>query len=245
MENLKNKNVIISVLAGILIIFGAFFSSKSGDPSKVITGTEVFYNKTSPNELDGGAVFYGDQGNTIESANNINPLSEAKIDPYTNTKPHSGNELIITSDGSRAGDKAYGLELAKILGKYHTVNSINPVNVTNSMYETGDYSNVKKITALKEAYSAEINNLLSIKVPKEISTTHINLLNNLDRMNQLLENMADIGKEQLVAVASARQYAEEMKIQILLFQEINKYFADKNISFGSTEKANVYATIIQ
>ena len=232
MENLKNKNVIISVLAGILIIFGAFFSSKNSTSSQAGIGAEVAYDKSAT--ID-------DQSKG--SPADANSSDELKVDVYTNTKPHSQIELATTADGSRAGSKAYGLELAKILGQYQTSNSINPVELTNSMYETQNYSKVKQLTSLQTNYKKEIVNLLAIKAPKDISATHLNLINNLDRMSQLLGNMAGIETDQLTAIASARQFVEEVNIQVLLFREINKYFTDKNISFGSTEKASVYAGI--
>ncbi|MBI5140335.1 MAG: hypothetical protein HZA94_02730 [Candidatus Vogelbacteria bacterium] len=237
MENLTNKNVIVSVLAGILIIFGAFLSSQNKASLSDIdaTGGEISYSKNSDDNAQNVEAEQSDSGGETET----------KIELYRDPKPHALGELEIIDDTSRALGRSYGIELAKILGKYAGAKIVNPVEIINEIYETKNYSETIKLLPVKESYFSEIKDLAAIRIPKNISVTHLNLINNIDRMGQLLENMDKIESDELLGVASAKQFALETNIQIALLQEINKYYADKNISFGSTEKADVYENVIR
>lgn len=231
MENLRNKNVITSVLVGFLIIFGAFYSSSKNDA----TNSQTLYDNK------------GDTKKVVlenDTTDNLS-LDEIAADLYKSLKPHKLKDLKILKDTSRASQRAYGVELAKILGKYSGKDNPNPVALANSMYETKNYSDISKILDLEKIYLNEVVDLLAIRVPEDIAVTHLNLVNNIDRMGQLLDNMAKVDRDEFLAIGSAKQFALETNIEIALMREVNSYYTDRNISFGSTEKANVYTNVIQ
>ena len=152
---------------------------------------------------------------------------------------------IVTSN--RASLTAYGVNFTEAIAGYPFYKELSPTEVTFNIYnKKADSSN--GLATLKEmgsSYNSAKDSLLQMTVPTDLVDLHIRLINNFDRISQLLINMEMVDNDKLLALNSARQYVEEAKYTLAIFAELNAFYMDKNITFGKENVLKLSINVIK
>lgn len=175
------------------------------DRVSILTRNAVMGSDIPPLELPAETV----------AARQTNPLGQLTIiDPETaNTPTFYGNSM---TEAVRPYLETQTENMSGVLLRY--VNYGNP----------NDLTLIKKAaTGAKQA----TENLRSVSVPKSIAETHQQFVEHLVKSSQLLDNMANIQNDPLLATQSSQQYLLEYLYTTKALLDINQYFINHKVKF--------------
>lgn len=138
------------------------------------------------------------------------------------------NDISYTTEFSNAEIRLYGNNFAEIYTR-------NLISVAKNQEK---YSN--DLTALSNVYENISKELLKIKVPAQISSSHLAVINNYQIIAdsfRLIDIQSQDPVKSLLGVRSAKEAGEDND---LMFINIGKYFKNNGIIFGDNEVGSIW-----
>ena len=147
-------------------------------------------------------------------------------------------DLKITRDNATTTIYQYGLSIAEILKPLGQLEE-NDVQIMVRALDNQDQLEAQKIADHQALYQNTVDKLLLVKVPKDLLTSQLKLINNLKIMASLSDNMSQILSTPLIALQSAEQFQKSLALFYSSINEINGYFTKSGVKFTEAEKIKI------
>jgi hypothetical protein len=123
--------------------------------------------------------------------------------------------------------KKYKDEVNLILKTRSTQIKDNPVLITNNSLNSGQSSELSKLSSIITTGNLMKSDLLAVIVPKDAVTVHLELLNTSSRVLADIESMKDVYSDPIKSLSGISQY----NVDVIDFQNslknLNLYFDQK------------------
>lgn len=156
-----------------------------------------------------------------------NALSQISSNDIPKAK-YNLNNISYVSSLSNQEIRLYGNNFAEIYIR----------NLTSVAKNQAKYSD--NLTALAGVYENISKELIKIKVPTQISSSHLAIINNYQIMAdsfRLIDTQSQDPVKSLLGVKSAKEASEDND---LMFINIGKYFKNSGIIFGNNEVGSIW-----
>jgi hypothetical protein len=156
-----------------------------------------------------------------------NALSQISSNDIPKAK-YNLNNISYVSSLSNQEIRLYGNNFAEIYIR----------NLTSVAKNQAKYSD--NLTALAGVYENISKELIKIKVPTQISSSHLAIINNYQIMAdsfRLIDTQSQDPVKSLLGVKSAKEASEDND---LMFINIGKYFKNNGIIFGNNEVGSIW-----
>ena len=224
----------------------------------LITGVLVvavfagWYFRFARNADKSGTITYSSQLISTQSIpvppQPLSPEEQAAADEQTYFKlaPEKVSSDLYSIDVQTSPDEllhAYGLEIVKALAPITSIDRGNEPELMLAVIQKGTTGKTKtEIAQLQldaQAFKTAQVELMKVAVPPEAAQTHLQLVNSMGTLAQLVTNMSQADKNPVLAVASGNQYTLASTRLLKIIGSVNKIFDDRGIVFADSEKANV------
>jgi len=236
------KKVSIAIIVILLLTIGGFWYADHKPNSSQTTKNSTDSSASSPSPeaiINIQAYTTGrdqiDRAISTELAKTGTTSSRA----LQTAKPYTNNNLIISYNISPTALRAYGLKVVEALKPLDNKNE-GAIAIMLDILQTGDRSQVQKITDQAMATKKALADLLKISTPKTASTVHLALITALSRNSATLSDMTTILDHPSIALQAADLYRVQSLDFLKAVNRLNQFFRDNNIVFTSEESGTVY-----
>lgn len=175
---------------------------------------------------------------TAQIRNNLNnnetpvvPIEPADVaQPSTQYKPA---DLHITLKDTKADITKYGNAYRAIVADYAASTTANVPQLLFSYLENGDAQALAKINQVKIISASTVRRLAELNITLGATYWHLNVLNSLAGLTELIYNIGQADTAPSLALASARLYPNRYLSVVKSLAELNNYFASQKVTFAA------------
>ncbi len=156
-----------------------------------------------------------------------NAISQISSSDLPSSK-YNLNSISYITDLSNESIRLYGNNFAEIYKR----------NLTKVAQDQNKYSN--SLSALADVYENISKELIKIKVPTQIASSHLAVINNFQIMAdsfRLIDTQSQDPVKSLLGVKSAKEASDDND---QMFINIGKYFKNSGIIFGNNEVGSIW-----
>jgi hypothetical protein len=152
--------------------------------------------------------------------------------------------VLTTATSSTEQLRTYGLALAKALKSLSLERKNEPQAVMEAI-DKNDLSALRSVTESRIIHQVAVQNMAIITVPKELVDQHTKIINQLNFLVSLLKNMEKATDQPQIALNNSKSFISNYSTFLGLIDNLNKYFADKEIKFSPQEKIQIFVSFTQ
>lgn len=267
MEYLPSKKFLTRVLALFLALGGWFFFSgnnfiaNSEINNKNIgivekrDGTLVFSKNQEKESLFAGLSASDDwsleNNNQEETQYLINKLATDKNEEIIKEsslfdfKPYKKNDLNIITIENESVLQKYANDLASALKPYSLKGLPNEGFLAMQAIETNNFEDFKKIEVMGQIHKVVTETLLKMQVPNELSTRHLDLINSSAKISHIDSKLAKNYDNPGTILFNANEFKKSSEELVFSIENINLFFAKKEIGFGPDKQIDIYINLIR
>lgn len=146
------------------------------------------------------------------------------------------SDIKIINDNSNTALKNYGDETARIINKYQATVAEDEITIINRALKEESGKELQKLDSAINLYQNVSRDLLQIKIPSDMSSHHLNLINSAYNLSLALMNIKETLKDPIKGIIGLNQYKKEyLRIKQTLWN-ISKFFTNKEIFFSKNEE---------
>lgn len=222
-------------------ILSADDKKSSFDGDGKLTATEKFSQDIFGNYLlkrvSGESLSEDDKNILVSSAlQNISDLGDYEI-KYTTS------DINISADTSDIALKNYGNTLGNIIKKY-SFETKSSVLILEDSLENNNPNEIKKLDPVIDGYKNILNDFLEVSAPESATQEHLDTVNALALMTDVIESMRVFYEDPIRALAGLGQYQAGSEMLLDAFQNMKTYFSQNGIKFEEKDGGYILVNII-
>lgn len=148
-------------------------------------------------------------------------------------------DINLVDSSDIAFIKEYGLKMGETLKTYSNIDIVSVGSSTLRVIDGGDAAELENIRKIKDGHLKVVRVLKEMEVPASAGEIHLNILNSLFRISQLVFMMEQASREPLLALESAREHEYALLDAYNSLKELNNYFKERNIIFEKDEGVDI------
>jgi len=159
-----------------------------------------------------------------------NLIAKNLLTDTDSVKSYTLNDLDIIHDNSKETIQQYATQIDLILSP--NIEMENDIIIIKEILETRDKQKLQEIDLNIKIYENAQKELLSLPVPYEISTPHINAINALGSLISNTTQMKQILNDPITGLLNIKKYMTNQEIFVKEWREIGLYLFKKGIKFN-------------
>ena len=173
---------------------------------------------------------------TAQIRNTLNETSGPviNVEPADIAQPsaqYNPADLHITLKDTRADATTYGNNYRRIIADLAASTTANIPQLLFAYLTDGDQSKLAQINQAKIVYASTVRRLLDTPITLGATYWHLNLINSLAGLTELIYNIGQADTIPSLALASARLYPSRYLLVVKSLLAMNKYFAEQKVTF--------------
>lgn len=239
MSLLPSKKVKVVAFVVLIILIGLFWyvgkeneNYKQEDTNLIYTNEELIYNKQREQKL----TKFIEEKITEQGG-----LIEASAEDFAATNFYNSSNIKTSPDNSPQTLKDYSLRLKDYLSPLATL-SHQEARLAIEAMEDQDFNKILTIQKRAAQFAQMNQQLENMIVPSKAIEIHLELLNGISHLKNLLNSMALALEEPLIALEAAKAYSVDALEFYNTLNKTNAFFSENNIEFSDTEKLKVSPT---
>jgi len=149
---------------------------------------------------------------------------------------------VKTVSNSTSTLREYGLTIASIFSPLATERE-NEAKITLQALKEQNPALLQKLLTTKDIYDVIRAKLKQTKVPTGLVETHLQIINSLGNMSELLNKMRMIIDEPLAGLQSAQLYINELSVFYSSINSLDDYLKQAGLKFTEAEKIKIFINI--
>lgn len=159
---------------------------------------------------------------------------------------HAAKELSISEDSGAPALKTYGNSLASILLTYSTKLSRvgYEITIVGEAIDSRDASSLKKLPAIENLYKNMTNELLAMKIPRDVAKMHLNIINAYEIVFSATHDMELVISDPMRGLSGVSYYkvgSDAVKNNIV---NISALFNLRGVAFEKGDAGSVFSKAI-
>ncbi len=156
-------------------------------------------------------------------------------------KQYRASDVIVSASTDL---KKYGNDLGLAFYAGTASNSTTEIEILHDALINEKPKDIVKLDPIIAGYTATLNALASVQVPKDFVTQHIALLNSLSKIIADVKGFRVIFDDPIVGLGGVSTYYADLDAFETAIVQIQTEFVKKNISFEQTEYGYLFTRII-
>ncbi len=165
---------------------------------------------------------------TIAQKNLISSITSKALDKQS-VKKYTIHDIIITEKTDRDTLQNYADEMATVF-KQDTSLENSAIILTNALQNKNE-KELEKIDPLILFYEEKIQQMLSIKTPREISETHLALINNFADLIEANRQMQAVFSDPLLGLNGLTSYVDLRESSISNATDLGRFFLKNKLNY--------------
>ncbi len=157
---------------------------------------------------------------------------------------YSLTDIKTFTSTSTADIKTYGNKIGAISILNTPKNSTYELTTLNKALTTDDEKILADLDPVIDGYKKIIAGYLATPAPKEIAQLHLDLINDMQKVETSIEKMKDLFTDPIPAINALKIYKETVPKMAQDFANLKLYFNRKGIIFGPTEYGYKFLNVI-
>ncbi|MFH1978825.1 MAG: hypothetical protein ABII97_00330 [Patescibacteria group bacterium] len=154
----------------------------------------------------------------------------------------SVSDIKISNTDDTATIKQYGNDMGNIIKKNDTGIKMEEILLSlKKAVETNNKTPIEKLKTVVEKNTQIINEAAKVSVPKSAVNIHIDFLNGMSRITEMILGMYKSMDDPLSGLVAIGNYQETVTELINVNKKINAYFDRKSVVYKSSDAGYVYA----
>jgi len=167
-------------------------------------------------------------------ADSVLKQTENRVTPYTLSK------LTITTANDEISIKNYANSVGSVFLNQPIKLEDNELNIFGVAVVNEDKQHILKLDDYSAIYGIMIPQFLGIRVPQDISSTHLKLVNSIALLQQDVEKMRQYFNDPMAGIVGFTNYQTDFKSLQDAISEIKSYLAVRKISFTQKDGGYVF-----
>lgn len=147
----------------------------------------------------------------------------ARLEPQTMSQRTYGYTDLVLTSGSEISRTIYQRGLYQALDAYSRGLTGNELTQLNNYFASADPTELEPIMASYRNLDRALAALAALRVPAEATLPHLQLLNSVASLRQVIYNMSEAEREPLLASESAELRTEYYNALLLAISNIDRY----------------------
>jgi len=143
-------------------------------------------------------------------------------------------------NNTEAAFKVYGNTFIRTIAKHSSANADNTLGTFEHILKTRDEKVTETLNSISEEYSKLESDLLSISVPREITSLHIDFINGIHALSQAVSDMGMVLQDPLRGTMGLNVYLKQLDSAWNILANIQKVFQKENVIFNEGEDGYVW-----
>lgn len=146
---------------------------------------------------------------------------------------HTQQELSVTNDSSTGALKTYGDSLASVFITYSKKleSAGYEITIVQKAINTNDGSGLATLSVIENVYKDMIHDLATIRVPKDASAIHLNLMNAYEVIVSSIRDMESVVSDPAKGLVGISRYRAGSQIIQNNITNLNSLFTAKKVVF--------------
>lgn len=140
-------------------------------------------------------------------------------------------DLHITLNDTLADTTKYANAYRQIIADYTASTTANVPQLLFTYLEDGNQAKLAEINSIKVVSASTVRRLAALDITLGGTYWHLNLLNNLAGLTELIYNISQADTIPSLALASAQLYPSRYLLVVKSLLAMNKYFTDQKVKF--------------
>ena len=155
-------------------------------------------------------------------------------------KEYTLNDLIISQKSDEETLKNYGNALGNILQSFYRNKAGDERLILDAAIRNEDKEELLKLERFAENYQAVARELLQIKVPLVLQSTHLEFMNGYESIGEALNGLQNVFDDPLGGSAYIKMHKESTELVNKAFGDLKNYFSKEGIGFKTGEGGYVF-----
>lgn len=168
-------------------------------------------------------------------------LARVKVQP---AKKVYTNADITLSSNSGAALKAYGNAFMAAVGGHSKASYNSVIYIVGTSTDNGDPSKLAALKPIAADYAGLARDLAQVAVPPAMAPLHLQILNNFERMSELLGDVGNLYNDSLRGLASFELYDALTQETLRLFINIAQEFSQNGILFSNGDPGEAWSALV-
>ncbi len=209
--------------------------SQTSDTFTETIGQGFFANYLITKQANGGQI-------NAKDANDIANSALSAMDQYVRpTEDVYKNTDLQTIPATAENMKSYGNEFGALIKKYFDPIPNPPLTVLLEAMEAENSSGLEELKPISLAYKNTAEELLKIKVPESLATSHSAIANNFLKISKQIDNMARVFNDPALASIAFKQYLGTSDSTRAALKAIQSSFLANRVVFQNNEPGKYFA----
>ncbi len=157
-------------------------------------------------------------------------------------KTFSNSDVIVNSVNDL---RVYGNSLGLAFYTGRTDNPVSEIEILNSSLTKNDKEGIAKLDPIIKSYSAIIDSLKLVSVPKDLVPFHVSLLNSTAKVLGDIQAFRNIFTDPLIGLKAVQNYYPDLQAFQKSIADISDIFGKNNVKFESGEYGSMFVKAIQ
>jgi len=162
-------------------------------------------------------------------------LSSEIIDRTPKAKVYTSADLRIISNPTKEDIKNYGNEFFLIRTKYQNAYIRSITALDSPILDATDSGTINTYLLMSEIYQKISEDLLKLAVPTELTSIHLEILNNYSGSAYGLKQLKLLDSDPVATVAGLNLYSKNSDVEELLIEKMARYFKENGIIFFKSD----------
>lgn len=159
----------------------------------------------------------------------------SQVASTNNVTKYTKANLRISTNNSAEALKAYGNSITVGAQNNSKETIRQELSVLATAIDEEDPNELKNLEGAIKLYETIINTYLIMEVPSELTTVHLDIINNLSAIKNDVEKMKLIFSDALQAILAIDDYKKSVEKLRENFSNLGKYFQSKDIVFKEND----------
>jgi len=225
---LPSSKIVILFIIGIMIIFFALWLLGDTEPTTREVPTPPITASTTSVELAKIII------ERIQEEGNL-----ADFDPAKFPANYSTSSLKISLRTSSTTLESYAANIRKALLPLATPHE-HESKIAMRLLESDSSKDRESLVIHQAIHESLTESLLTMEVPADATSVHLDVLNISQRLASLLKDMSAVREQPVVGLGAAYGYTVELPTFYASVYRLNDYFNKKGLRFSPQERVMIY-----
>ena len=214
-------------------------ASNIATPSASSTATDIFarqvFSKYAASKNNGETLGDSDLQSLINAA--LTAPTDEKSRFYTE------KDFTVSSNSSLTALKEYGNAMGAVMSRHPSKNTEGELVIFERALRTEQESELAKLEPIINTYQAILDDMLTVRVPKDAVGIHLDVLNGLSRVLGNIKGMKKTLQDPVVGMQAFSQYPKSIEMMVDAFNASADFLSSKGVSFSSKESGTIFVSL--
>lgn len=140
-------------------------------------------------------------------------------------KVYTREDLRIEKIANSTTKKTYNVALMESIQKRYPSKSDDELNILSNAMQSGSEAELKKLDPIIIAYKGLISDMMTIKVPYDVVTLHLEFLNTTSNILANIESMRQSFVDPVRSLSAIKQYQDNIVVMYAVLKKFSIYFS--------------------